>query len=128
MSDESTASQDSVFCWKCGAKISKDAEFCPKCGEKQKRESSNSDAVKNNDPNASPKSRLVASLLCLFLGIFGAHRFYVGKTGSAIAMILVTVLTIFTAGSIWALVDLIMICCGTFKDAEGKLITNWQID
>ena len=32
----------------------------------------------------SRKSRLVAFLLAFFLGMFGAHRFYVGKTGTAI--------------------------------------------
>ena len=29
-----------------------------------------------------------AALLCFFLGSFGAHRFYVGKVGTAILMIL----------------------------------------
>ena len=36
----------------------------------------------------SPKSRLVALLLCIFLGGLGIHRFYVGKTGTGILMIL----------------------------------------
>ncbi len=27
------------------------------------------------------KSRTIATLLCLFLGGFGAHRFYLGQTG-----------------------------------------------
>jgi len=31
------------------------------------------------------KKILPAFLLCGFLGMFGAHRFYVGKTGTAIA-------------------------------------------
>ena len=29
-------------------------------------------------PNISQKSRLVTLLFCVLLGIFGAHRFYVG--------------------------------------------------
>lgn len=63
---------------------------------------------------------LPAFLLCFFLGTFGAHRFYVGKTGTAIAQI-------FTLGGlgIWAFVDLIMIICGAFKDKEGNKITQW---
>ncbi len=36
---------------------------------------------------SSEKSPLVAFLLWFFLGGFGAHRFYFGKTGSAFGMI-----------------------------------------
>ena len=32
--------------------------------------------------NKSEKSKSVAELLCFFFGIFGAHRFYVGKIGT----------------------------------------------
>ena len=62
----------------------------------------------------SPKSRLVAFLLCFFLGFIGVHRFYVGKTGSGVAQIV-------TCGGlgIWALIDLIMIAVGSFTDANG---------
>jgi len=58
------------------------------------------------------KKILPAFLLCFFLGIFGAHRFYVGKTGTAIAQIL-------TLGGLgfWALYDFIMIIIGKFTDA-----------
>ena len=73
------------------------------------------------NPNASDKSRLVALLLAWFLGVFGAHRFYVGKTGTAVAMI-------FTFGGlgIWALVDIIMIAAGSFTDIDGRPITVWD--
>ena len=68
----------------------------------------------------SPKSRLAVALFAWFLGVFGAHRFYLGKIGTAIAMLL-------TGGGlgIWALVDFIMAVAGTMKDKEGKLIKNW---
>lgn len=73
------------------------------------------------NPNASDKSRLVALLLAWFLGVFGAHRFYVGKTGTAVAMI-------FTIGGlgVWALVDFIMIAAGSFTDIDGRPITVWD--
>jgi len=53
--------------------------------------------------------------------MFGAHRFYVGKTGTGLLMIL-------TAGGlgIWYLVDVIMIAAGGFRDAEGRLVTRWD--
>jgi TM2 domain-containing membrane protein YozV len=68
----------------------------------------------------SPKSRLVALLLCFFLGWLGAHRFYVGKTGTALLMLV-------TAGGlgIWWLVDFIFIACGIFRDKEGKKVLSW---
>ena len=71
--------------------------------------------------NTSDKKRLITVLLCYFLGIFGVHRFYVGKTGSGIAQ----VLTLGGLG-IWKFIDLIIILCGSFTDAEGKVISEWQ--
>lgn len=61
------------------------------------------------------KSKIVALLLCLFLGCLGIHRFYVGKIGSGIVQFL-------TGGlfGIWTLIDFIMILCGGFTDAEGN--------
>ncbi len=37
---------------------------------------------------ASEKSTLTAFLLCWFLGYFGAHKFYEGKTGMGIIYLL----------------------------------------
>jgi TM2 domain-containing membrane protein YozV len=52
------------------------------------------------------KSMVLGYVLWYFLGLFGAHRFYLGKTGTAIAQL---VLTITIVGSIvsfiWVLVD-----------------------
>lgn len=68
----------------------------------------------------SEKLILPAFLLSFFLGIFGAHRFYVGKIGTGI-------LQVVTLGGlgIWAFIDFIMIIIGKFKDKEGKLLTKW---
>ncbi len=75
---------------------------------------------------------LATLLFCIFLGIFGAHRFYVGKTQTAVAMLLITLLTgwIFGLGfyitGIWAVIDLIMIATAQFTDGNGKILT-WTV-
>ena len=69
----------------------------------------------------SPKSRLGALLFCLFLGIFGAHRFYVGKIGTAV----LTILTVGGCFGVWPFVDLILIAIGSFRDKEGRRVLNW---
>ncbi|MBF0519890.1 MAG: TM2 domain-containing protein [Nitrospirae bacterium] len=73
-----------------------------------------------DDVMASDKNRLVTLLLCFFLGAFGGHRFYVGKIGTGIAM-----LVTFGGIGIWALIDLVMIILGKFKDKNNLPITNW---
>ncbi len=71
----------------------------------------------------SPKSRLATALFAGFLGHFGIHRFYVGKTGTAILMLLT-----FGGLGIWYVIDLILIILGEFRDKEGRLIKDWQTD
>jgi len=69
----------------------------------------------------SQKSRLVTLLFCWMLGVFGAHRFYVGKTGTGV----VWLLTLGVLG-IGVLVDLIMILTGSFMDARNAPVTVWM--
>jgi TM2 domain-containing membrane protein YozV len=59
--------------------------------------------------------------LCLLLGVFGAHRFYAGKTRTAVLQLL-------TLGGlgIWTLADLLFILFGEFTDAEGKKVNTWK--
>jgi TM2 domain-containing membrane protein YozV len=78
-------------------------------------------------PAISPKSRLVALLLAWFLGPLGGHRFYVGKTGTAIVMLLCTLSVVGLLVSIpWFFIDFIMIAAGAFRDKEGLLIKSWE--
>jgi len=100
-----------AFCHACGSQTNPQAEICMKCGAR---------LAKAIAEEISPKSRLATSLLAWFLGEFGAHRFYLGKIGTAIAML-------FTLGGlgIWALIDFIFAVSGRMKDKEGRIIKNW---
>ena len=71
--------------------------------------------------HVSERSRLAAALLAFFLGWLGAHRFYVGKIGTAILMVV-------TVGGfgIWATIDLILILVGAFTDVEGRPLRRWM--
>lgn len=101
------------YCRSCASVMSREALACPKCG------APNATAV--SAAGVSPKSRTVALLLCFFLGAFGIHRFYVGKVGTGIVMLL----TLGALG-IWTLIDFVMIIVGSFTDKEGLRVENWN--
>ena len=65
----------------------------------------------------SEKSFVTTIVLCVLLGGLGVHRFYVGKIGTGIIMLL-------TLGGlgVWALIDLIRIAIQKFKDGDGAVI------
>lgn len=69
----------------------------------------------------SDKSRTVALALALLLGVFGAHRFYAGRTASAILMLV-------TLGGlgIWWMFDVIVVAAGGFHDGLGRLVSDWD--
>ena len=70
-------------------------------------------------PAVGQKSWLVALLLCFFLGVIGVHRFYVGKIGTGILMILT-----FGGFGLWVLIDFIMILIGKFSDKQGLALAR----
>jgi TM2 domain-containing membrane protein YozV len=51
-------------------------------------------------------STLIAYLLLLFLGFISAHRFYLGKPGSAICQI---ISYFFVVGWVWLFIDLFLV-------------------
>ena len=104
-----------MFCSNCGKEIDENAVVCPHCGV------ATANFNKLSVQNSTDREWIIALLLCFFLGGFGAHRFYVGKTGTAICQLVLT-LTVVGAiiTAVWALVDLILILTKTFKTAEGR--------
>ena len=93
---------------------------------------------------SSPKPRLDILILALLFGWLGIHRFYVGKTRSALVMLFLFILGLlisvllsiwgintFANGiplitlAVWYFIDLASIISGKFKDAERRPITKW---
>jgi TM2 domain-containing membrane protein YozV len=113
------------FCHACGNETNALAEICINCGVKLSKTGS-----------ASPKSRAALSVLSFFLGELGMHRFYVGKIGTGIIMLVLTIIGYATMmllfgfaflGIVWLwnLIDFIMAVSGNFKDREGKTVSTW---
>jgi hypothetical protein len=85
-------------------------------------------ALKGRTARAGESDRLIlpAFLLAFFLGVLGLHRFYVGKTGSGVVMLVLTITVIGALVSwIWATIDWVMLVCGAFTDADGRRLTQW---
>jgi TM2 domain-containing membrane protein YozV len=150
----------SIFCSNCGAQNRAGAVVCSKCGARMAgvqpapapapqyvappvavpppqytAPPAAAPAPQYVAPAAgvSPKSRTVAGLLCFFLGSVGAHRFYTGQIGTAIAQLVLSIvgyITLFfvvggiflAAVGVWVLIDLIMILVGKYKDKNGLFL------
>lgn len=69
----------------------------------------------------SKYNKTVALILCIFLGYFGIHNFYVKKSKLGI-------LYLFTIGlfGIGWIVDIVLICTDKFKDGDGLIISSSQ--
>ena len=106
------------FCQNCATETNPAAEICVGCGVRLARATG---AIADGD--VSPKSRLAVTLFAAagwFTFIAGIHRFYLGKIGTGVLMLLT-----FGGFGVWTLIDIIMAVAGTMKDKDGKLITKW---
>lgn len=83
-------------------------------------------ALPTPEPGTSDKAILPAFLLCFFLGVFGAHRFYAGQTRTAVMMLALTLIVVGApVTAIWFLVDLVVLGVGRFRDGHGNIIRRW---
>ena len=69
--------------------------------------------------NPSSKNKIVAILLCFFLGIFGIHRFYTGHTNWGIVYLLT-----FGIFGLGVIIDFIRILTGSYKDSKGNPLAS----
>ena len=129
------------FCVNCGKQTVAGAAICINCGFSVQGAQGYGTTV---PPGSEQKSKMVAGLLGIFLGAFGVHNFYLGKTLFAIIHLILGVLgmlsfcvgsrmwfggggytsigLLFIMGSgIWGLVEGILILTGHTKtDAKGN--------
>ena len=137
-----------MFCSKCGSQVNEGSVFCSRCGARV------GPVVEELATDVSSKSRLATSLLAWFLGIFGAHRFYVGKVGTAVVMLILGILAavcyfvgffgglagdrgepvwglmliagiLYFSVWVWMIIDFIIAVTGNFRDSHGKIIKKW---
>jgi TM2 domain-containing membrane protein YozV len=135
-----------MFCRNCGAQTDDAAQFCIKCGanlQEPGAAAAEPQYVSTPPPSsgyappppppgatpvgqwappagATPKSKLAAALLGIFLGVFGIHRFYLGYTSIGVIQLIVGIVTCGIASSIWGLIEGILILTGSIdRDANG---------
>lgn len=111
-----------MFCSKCGKEIDDEAVVCIHCG-----------CATCNNPitTTSQKSMALTLILWFFLGVFGAHRFYIGDSQSGSVMCFLWILGWLTCliivgiipllvVSIWWFVDLFLLLSGELKPKDGS--------
>src|SRR5690349_7971161 len=126
-------------CPQCQTPAHLDAPYCGRCGHQFQTQFGNWQQPQNApyyrpNPNwtpyygAQPDSNklLITILLWFFLGHFGAHRFYLGYTSTAVTMLLLEVVGFATicilvgyffllAVAVWWIIDLVMMLTGQLR-------------
>ena len=97
-----------MICPECKSWIDTAARICPICGLRVKQQSRSA---------KEERSRITAALLALFLGVAGAHKFYLGRIKMGIIYILISLTAIgFAITLALSIYDSIVLL--TMSDAE----------
>ena len=118
-------------CMYCKGKLARGMTTCPQCGapvssQNDPEPASISDFLRKavntvvGDEEArksGKKNRYLAALFGIFLGAFGVHNFYLGRTGRGVVQIL-----LFWTGisAVWGFIEGLLCLFGQYKDGEGR--------
>jgi TM2 domain-containing membrane protein YozV len=77
---------------------------------------------------STPKSKVIALLLCFFLGTLGIHNFYLGNTGKGIIQLAITICLGWTYFpmiiiGIWIFIEFFIILFSSDLGSSKKIIT-----
>ncbi|MCQ2058528.1 MAG: TM2 domain-containing protein [Bacteroidaceae bacterium] len=111
------------YCVECGQIINSKAVVCPHCGCAQPRMNNGDGTDFDDKDNGEHKIKelnsrwIITVILAIVIGGFGAHRFYTGKIGTGILMLI-------TCGGcgIWYLIDIFTVCTEQYTDSDGNRI------
>lgn len=112
-----------AYCTSCGRETewTSKSGCCLECARAvlkvREEQAKTAKSIASLPEKVSDKRWSYAFWLCLLLGFWGAHRFYVGKKGTGVIWILT-----FGCGGFGVLIDLIAICSSSFTDINGAFV------
>ena len=99
-------------CPECGYEINLKAEICPHCGIRVRP---------LPGTTRSGRTKIAAALLALFLGVAGAHKFYLGNAKMGIIYILISLTAVgLIVTLILSIYDFIILLTMSDADFTGK--------